>query len=111
MLELMIKHHLSGPPDPPVTVTGYVLQFSPLKIRLEWQEPFSHQPHHILHYSVYNESTLNETINTTNITLSLFSMTFSSCEINIGVTASNDIGESKLSNVTSVLKGKQCVTV
>ena len=99
-----------GPPDPPVSVTGYVLQFSPLQVRLEWVEPFSHQPHHILHYTVYTESTQNET-NATNITLNVVNMEFSRCKVDIGVTATSDIGESKLSNVISVLKGKHCVTV
>ena len=100
-----------GPPDPPVSVTGYVLQFSPPQLRLEWVEPFSHQPHHILHYTVYTESTQNETINATNITLNVVNMEFSRCKVDIGVTATSDIGESKLSNVTSVLKGKHTVTV
>ena len=95
-----------GPPDPPVSVTGYVVKFSPPQVRLEWVEPFSHQTHPILHYTVYTESTQNET-NATSITLNLpITTKLTDCEAEIGVTASNDIGESKLSNVTSIVKGK-----
>ena len=89
-----------------MAVNGSVLHFSPVVIvRLEWQAPFSHTGHHILYYTVYTAQ-FTET-NTTDVSheLHIHSGEFNSCKAYIAVSATNDVGESKLSVVTSILKG------
>ena len=90
---------------------GWVVEFSPLRLRLEWEEPFSHTDHPVLHYTLYTRdggTTANTTDN--NITLSLEdNVDFSYCSTSgIGVTAVYDIGESELSPVVSMERG-QCL--
>ena len=83
-------------------------QLSPALVRLvlEWQAPFSHHEHRVLHYTVYAGSS-NTNHNTTAFSVDIHtdSEEFSSCKTLIGVTATNDIGESGRSNVTFILKG------
>ncbi|CAI8046188.1 hypothetical protein GBAR_LOCUS25524 [Geodia barretti] len=86
-------------------VRGWVVEFSPLRLRLEWEEPLFHTDHPVLHYTLYTRdggATANTTDN--NITLSLEdNVDFSYCSTSgIGVTAVYDIGESGLSPVVSM---------
>lgn len=101
-----------GPPEPPVAVNGSVLQFSPVVIvRLEWQAPFSHSGHHILYYTVYTAQSNETNITDLSHELRIHNGEFSSCKAYVAVSATSDIGESKLSVVTSILKGLYNITV
>ena len=89
-----------------MAVNGSVLQFSPVVIvRLEWQAPFSHTGHHILYYTVYTAHSTETNVADVSHELHIDSGEFSSCKAYIAVSATNDVGESKLSVVTSILKG------
>ena len=85
---------------------GWVVEFSPLRLRLEWEEPFSHTDHPVLHYTLYTRdggATANTTDN--NITLSLEENVDNCSHIGIGVAAVSDIGESEPSPVESMQRG------
>ena len=103
------RHCHIGPPEAPVAVNGSVLQFSPVVIvRLEWQAPFSHTGHHILYYTVYTAQSTETNVPDVSHDLHIINGEFS-CKAYIAVSATNDIGESKLSVVTSILKGSYSV--
>ena len=88
-----------------MAVNVSVLQFSPVVIvRLEWQAPFFHTGHHILYYTVYTVQSTETNITDVSHELHIHSGKFNSCKTYIAVSATNDIGESKLSLVTSILK-------
>ena len=89
-----------------------VLQYSPARVRLEWQAPFSHHGHEILNYAILCR---NKTFVIANTSLS-FELALdneeyysSTCEIQFSLKATNDIGESEWENsTTSILKGTPC---
>ena len=87
---------------------GWVVEFSPLRLRLEWQEPFSNYEHPILYYTLYTRDGAIANTTVTNIVVSLGHGVElnSNCSHNgIGVAAVNDIGESELSPVVSIEGG------
>ncbi|CAI8046182.1 hypothetical protein GBAR_LOCUS25522 [Geodia barretti] len=96
-----------GPPERPGEVRGWVVEFSPLRLRLEWEEPFSHTDHPVLHYTLYTrDGGALFTANTSSVTFGLQDVEFSSNCIRsadgIGVAAVSDIGESELSPIESI---------
>ena len=97
-----------GTPEMPGNVRGWVEEFSPVRLRLEWQESFSHHDHPVLYYILYTRD--GASVNTTNTSFSL-SLGYveehsNNCsQYSINVTAVNDIGESEPSPVASIQKG------
>ena len=85
---------------------GWVVEFSPLRLRLEWEESFSHTDHPVLHYTLYTRDG-GATANTTDnkITLSLEENVDNCSHTGIGVAAVSDIGESEPSPVESMQRG------
>ena len=102
-----------------MNVTGYVLQFSPLQLRLEWQEPYSPPTYPVLNYTVTSTEWGHRQTNERNVIFNLEHEEFSSCKADIEVTATNGIGESRPSSVASISKSeiiasyvnKNCISV
>ena len=88
-----------------MNATGSLLQVSPLQVRVEWQEPYSHHNHPVINYTIYITMwDQKETRNSTYVTFTIESEEFSSCEADVRVTAWNDIGESGLSSAATMYK-------
>jgi hypothetical protein len=88
-------------------VRGWVVGFSPPRLRLEWEEPFSHTDHPVLRYTLYTrDGGALFTANTSSVTFGLQDVEFSSNCIRsadgIGVAAVSDIGESEPSPIESI---------
>ena len=102
--------YFSGPPERPGEVRGWVVEFSPLRLRLEWEEPFSHTDHPVLYYTLYTrDGGALFTTNTSSVTFGLEDVEFSSNCIRsadgIEVAAVSDIGMSEPSPVESIWRG------
>ena len=87
---------------------GWIVEFSPLKLRLEWQEPFSHHNHPVFYYTLYTRDGAIANTTDTNISISLghdAELSNNCSNSSIGVAAVNDVGESELSPVVSMQRG------
>ena len=86
-----------------------MLQYSPARVRLKWQAPFSHHGHEILYYTILCRNKTYIIANTSlSFELALDNEEYysSTCEIHFSLKATNDIGESEWENsTTSILKG------
>jgi hypothetical protein len=109
---ITVAYRLSviGPPERPGEVRGWVVEFSPLRLRLEWEEPFSHTDHPVLYYTLYTrDGGALFTTNTSSVTFGLEDVEFSSNCIRsadgIEVAAVSDIGMSEPSPVESIWRG------
>ena len=93
----------------PGDVRGWVEEFSPVRLRLEWQESFSHHDHPVLYYTLYTRDGASVNTTDTNISLCLGcdeELSNNCSQYGINVTAVNDIGESEPSPVVSIQRSK-----
>ena len=84
-----------------------MLDFSPLTLRLQWEQPFSHHLHPVTNYTIYFSGSAVNTTSATSITVTLRDVEFvtncSSISNGIGVKAVNDIASSELSTDTNIV--------